>query len=155
MGLNISPSFPTQKLCISDIGTPNPTQVPITIASLSLQNCRGFHKWIEVRILPSTESLYLDIISRMLSVLEDALSDIDCLFKRDIVSTKLRSFRLCRERPDINLLQNHSKFRSKIAEFCRELRSVQFSIECGDSPLFQCFPDEDNRITRLSHPDSG
>jgi len=147
--------FRLKKLRIRDIGTPNSTQVPITIASSSLQNCRGFTNGLKLgssnyRI---SLSLYLFINLRMLSV-EDALSDIDCVFKRDIVLTRLRTFRLCRERPDINLLQNHSKFLSKIAESCRELRSVQFSIECGDSPLFQCFPDEDNRITRLSHPDS-
>jgi hypothetical protein len=44
---------------------------------------------------------------------------------------------------------------SKVAESCRELCSVELSIECGDSPLFEQFLAEDNRSTRVSHPDPG
>jgi len=143
--------FPLDRLRITDHQLLDKIQLPITITSLSLQECPGFTKELNLAFhLPNL--LYLDISLRMRNV-QDALSKIDALFQLDIVSTKLRSFRMCRERHDLNLFQNHSEFMSKIAESCRELCSVQLSIECGDSPLLECSLAEDNRNTRVSHPD--
>jgi hypothetical protein len=82
-------------------------------------------------------------------------NSIDALFHLDIVSTKLRSFRMCRERHDINLFQNHSGFMIKVARSCPELRVVQLPIECCDSPLFERFLDGNTNVARLNHPNAG
>ena len=87
--------------------------------------------------------------------IQDALSKLDALFHLDIVSTKLRSFRMCRERHDIHLFQNNSGFMIKVARSCPELRVVQLPIECGDEQLFERFLDGNTNVARLTHPNAG
>jgi hypothetical protein len=96
--------FPLDRLRISNHQLPDNIQLPITITSLSVQECPGFTNGLNLAFFHLPNLVYLDISLRMRNV-QDALSEIDALFQLDIVSTKLRSFRMCRERHDLNLFQ--------------------------------------------------